>query len=444
MNKYVGYARDVAVVAAAILGVIVVLNVLTGHPRVAVQTGCCEASPTPSPSPTIAPLPPVPNLAGFEQHMKDKGKVHCEAQRKAVADWAAGTTSIDPPLAATFYDQENVFQNIAEYTGDSDGYWKGCADLAEQVYRGKRWPNYPSTSGLPGSKYPYGYLFGNGGGIPGYWIMPEGVYQDGKAGDVDSKDALFQLSERAAYAPDLTAIVNTASATLSRETAYNVRTMLRAEMLGHAHRTRMDQMIEQILAPVPATPPPSPPPTTTVVTAKGGHFRQWLDGTYIAPPNFQVTGCINQFYIQPFMTGLSMRAVIAIFEWQKANGTTPDPRIYSTVKEMQEWLRKYAWDPAKKAWWYENCAPPTTVPSDVFNTLPVKAGAPDLNMLILPALGWLYSQDGDRQWIEWGDEAFDGGVKGAYLDGAKQFNQNYYWSFDYLKWRASRQPAGSR
>jgi len=136
----------------------------------------------------------------------------------------------------------------------------------------------------------------------------------------------------------------------SRGVAFYVRTMLRAEMLGHAHRTRMDQMIEQILAPVPATPPPSPPPTTTVVTAKGGHFRQWLDGTYIAPPNFQVTGCINQFYIQPFMTGLSMRAVIAIFEWQKANGTTPDPRIYSTVKEMQEWLRKYAWDPAKKAW----------------------------------------------------------------------------------------------
>jgi hypothetical protein len=33
---------------------------------------------------------------------------------------------------------------------------------------------------------------------------------------------------------------------------------------------------------------------------------------------------------------------------------------------------------------------------------------------------------------------FAGGVKGAYLAGAKQYNQNYMWSFDYVRWRSAR------
>ncbi len=34
-----------------------------------------------------------------------------------------------------------------------------------------------------------------------------------------------------------------------------------------------------------------------------------------------------------------------------------------------------------------------------------------------------------------GDAIFAGGVEQAWLDGGKQFNQNYRWSFDCVTWR---------
>jgi hypothetical protein len=71
------------------------------------------------------------------------------------------------------------------------------------------------------------------------------------------------------------------------------------------------------------------------------------------------------------------------------------------------------------------------------NEMPAKAGAPDLNMLILPMFGWLYSIDRNAGWISTGDAAFEGGVRGAWLGGIKQFNQNYTWSMEYIKWRES-------
>jgi hypothetical protein len=74
-----------------------------------------------------------------------------------------------------------------------------------------------------------------------------------------------------------------------------------------------------------------------------------------------------------------------------------------------------------------------TDPAQVF---PAKPGAPDLNLLIAPAYAWLYSRTGDTTYRDRGDQIFAGGVKGAWLDGSKVFNQNYMWSFDYVKWRS--------
>jgi hypothetical protein len=41
----------------------------------------------------------------------------------------------------------------------------------------------------------------------------------------------------------------------------------------------------------------------------------------------------------------------------------------------------------------------------------------------------------ETKWLDRGDQIFAGGVTQAYLQNAKQFNQNYRWSFDYIAWR---------
>lgn len=45
---------------------------------------------------------------------------------------------------------------------------------------------------------------------------------------------------------------------------------------------------------------------------------------------------------------------------------------------------------------------------------------------------------GNSTYQQWGDEAFQGGTDGIWLnllDGGKHYSQNYRWSFDYVKWR---------
>lgn len=53
----------------------------------------------------------------------------------------------------------------------------------------------------------------------------------------------------------------------------------------------------------------------------------------------------------------------------------------------------------------------------------------------MPAYGWLYRETLEPRFRERGDLIFASGVRGAWLDGGKQFSQNYRWSFDYVRWR---------
>ncbi len=91
-----------------------------------------------------------------------------------------------------------------------------------------------------------------------------------------------------------------------------------------------------------------------------------------------------------------------------------------------DWLWANAWHPAERAMFY-----------DALNggTGP-GTGAPDLNLLIAPMYAFLYAQTGEVKYRDQGDAIFAGGVDLAWLAGAKQFNQSYMWSFDYVKWRS--------
>jgi hypothetical protein len=92
-----------------------------------------------------------------------------------------------------------------------------------------------------------------------------------------------------------------------------------------------------------------------------------------------------------------------------------------------DWLWAHTWVPSAQAFQYTDRVTPTG------GTNP----APDLNLLIAPAFAWLYHQTGNTKYQVEGDQVFAGGVKYAYLGSAKQFNQNYRWSFDYVAWRSA-------
>jgi hypothetical protein len=109
---------------------------------------------------------------------------------------------------------------------------------------------------------------------------------------------------------------------------------------------------------------------------------------------------------------------------------THDPRVQPALQKALDWLWARAWVAKDRAFWYDNWA------ADGNQAFPQKKGAPDLNLLIAPAFAWMYHQTRDVAYRDRGDQVFAGGVTGAWLDGGKQFNQNYMWSFDYVKWRS--------
>jgi hypothetical protein len=213
------------------------------------------------------------------------------------------------------------------------------------------------------------------------------------------------LSHNAAYAWDGTPFFYVIKAGLSREIAYAINSYLNAEKVGASARARLDAWVDVAL----------------------GHIDQWFVSKTSRCPPCGPGVPPGDYYIQPFMVGLTAEALIGYY--QKTN----DPRIFPAIKTAMDWLWANAWVPAHQSFWYENSV------SDPAQPFPAKPGSPDLNLLIAPAYAWLYQMTGDPAYRDAGDQIFAGGVAGAWLGGAKQFNQNYRWSFDYVKWRTARE-----
>lgn len=362
---------------------------------------CVSGVVIPCPVPTPTPLPDISATVNkWKSNMDVKGRAACEAEKGYVNAWQSGGP-IDP--AMSYYDGEGVFYNI--YKILLDPYWLDCAQVTEKAYRGM--PPIPSPAT---TKYPSGYGYGNSFKLPGYWGFSEGWKNDfDSSGDIDSKNAIFLLSENMAYAPDSTPTTSTAGANMMREVSYNIQNMENAELLGHTHRTREDLLVNQAL----------------------GHLRQMIDGTYRLPMTDNDTPAARgQYYLQPFMIWIDLKGLIKY--WQR----THDSRIYPAVKEAILFVESVARIGNSNSFYYQQWAPTLAdLKAGVNLGVPNPAPAPDLNLLGAPVYSWLYSQDHDLNWIILGDQVFKGGVDGAYLDGIKQFNQNYIWSPSYLEWR---------
>lgn len=306
-----------------------------------------------------APIaPPIPELGRWWAQMIKFGKKHAASLQETRGP-------LDPLLNATYYDAQRVLFQVASFSPDPS--WLVAADNAMKIYRDR-------------------YVLEHDGKVPGYWIFPHGLaihYQRTK--DAKSRQALVSLANNAAFAPDSTPSGWTEDVATSREVAYNIHSLMKAEEVGEPRRPRLSLLVNQAL----------------------GHIDQWFVSR-TAP------------FLQPFMFGLTAEALIAY------HAKTADPRIPTAIKTGADWLWEHAWISKAKAFQYvdRNVA-------KVGGTEP----APDLNLLIAPVYAWIYRRTGDLAYRERGDAIFAGGVAQAWLLGGKQFNQNYRWSFDYVTWR---------
>ena len=320
----------------------------------------------------------VPQLALWESNMTTYGQTFCTQLTNT-------SLTFDQKLNTTYYDSQRVFYNIRDYTGGTT--WETCALKAQSIYRD-------------------GYVTPNNGQVPGYWDFPHGIFQSYiRVGDTTSQKAVGLLSRNAAYGTSSVGNLNgMVSPALSREIFYHLMAYLFALAAGEPKNPVGEAYLELTL----------------------GYIDQWF-----VSKNYVVTGgdvppaAIGKFYTQPFMVGLAAEALIQYYETK-----SQDVRIPAAVKIAMDWLWANAWNATNQAFSYDVYGP-AIGPYQTSNN-----NAPDLNLLLAPAFAWLYKQTGDTTYRDRADAIFAGGVTRACpgCDG-KHFNQQYRWSFDYLKWR---------
>jgi hypothetical protein len=224
--------------------------------------------------------------------------------------------------------------------------------------------------------------------VPGYWNFTRGLLTDFElTGRQSSKDTVIGLSEHM-YGLPTTPLDYTKSFGNMRENAYAIMAFVNAEKLGTPRREKRQQLVDQAYS----------------------HWPQLLDRAQ--------WGTVDA---QPFMAGLSAYALI--MDWEQ----TKDARLLPAIRLLADWLWTNAWHEESQGMKY-NLNP---VSGEGLSLV----GSPDLNMLIAPMYAFLWEQTGEVKYREQGDKLFAGAARFAWLDGPKQFNQSYVYSFDYVKRR---------
>lgn len=255
----------------------------------------------------------------------------------------------------------------------------------QQIFDYTKLSSWKSCAAAAESVYRDGYVLKYNGNVPGYWNFSEGLTQDYlRSGDMKSKSAAIALAENSAFARDQTPSSDTVSSERSVEVANAILSYLNEESLGQARRTRLALLVDHAL----------------------GHIDQWFVTRSAA-------------YVRPSEVAVTAYALLAY------NARKKDRRVLPALARAADGLWNMTWLPASNAFRY----------TDRVHSSGGTEPAPDLNLLIAPFYGWLYYQTGEIRFRDRGDAIFAGGVTGAYLGNSKQFNQNYRWSFSYIRWR---------
>lgn len=241
----------------------------------------------------------------------------------------------------------------------------------------------------PGTWYPCAFniinqyrdrVIARKGYYEGWRVFPHGLAMSyWRTGDVRAKEAAILLSRSSAYAQS-GGRVNVGD---MRETAYIIDAYVKAEQLGEPRSPHLARAVDFAL----------------------GMFDQ-LFASY--PPLYQ----------QSFYDGLMAEALIQYYE------LTQDARVPPAIKAMLDWLWSNAYDPRSHSFTYNPLLVPPSYQTAQSN-------------LIIPAFAWYWQLSGDPVYRQRGDDLFAHALDSDIGYSGKIFNQNYRWSFDYVRWRSN-------
>ncbi len=276
--------------------------------------------------------------------------------------------------------------NIAKWEADMKSFgWTHCQSLSTydqtyydggrvyyQIYDYTKDAKWNTCARRAAEIYRDSYVIPNNGGVAGWWNFSDGLLRNGSPGDLM---ALQKLSQSAAFADISSGWGATVASdpTYSREIAYSTLLWLnvRAAALPEFSQIKLDADIN----------------------AMNAHVIAWFITKTSQP--------------QPFMVGLTAEALI------RAKGEAALPQI----KIIADGLRS-KWTGSDFP--YQNGDGTTS-------------SGTDLLQLISPLYAWLCARG--QYDCAFADTVFNAGVSSAFLNNPKQFNQNYRWSFDFVKWR---------
>jgi len=362
---------------------------------------------------TTAASNSIPDLTAWEQNMVTYGNKWCA--------YLNSSATYDAKLLSTYYDAQWVFFQIGDYTGDPK--WNDCAESAERIYRDQ-------------------YVRANNYVTSGYWRFPHGIYEDyvrnTPAGTKSTLTDIRGMRDLPAFSdPDTNTYAGDwYHAHYAREMSYAVDAQLEAEKAGEPRQVNRMHLYMAMLA---------------------NHLNQWQNNDYTHPS----TNDPNANYMQPFMAGLVMQALIDFYEWEVKNNRNPDdyfPDIPGRLQNFTSWLFNKAvivsGPGAGKRMWIADLGGSSGNWTDAggtgygafrytdrytpneYSSSTVPEPAPDLNLLIATAYAWVYKMTGSLEARSEADTIFSSGVKTAAVDwNGKIFDQNYRWSFDYIKYR---------
>ena len=296
-------------------------------------------------------------------------------------------------LAAQYYDAGATFYRNAILEPSQAPFWNEIGDRTVEFYRD--WYVVPSGGNVPGFR-----LFSDGLMLHYQRMKNLGANQDSAQGKTAltamtaSREAIISLSKNAAFVRDATP-EDTTDPILSREVAYAIRTLLHAELLGEPRRARLTTLVDHALQHLQALLPDRLPKQSDQLP-----------------------------YTRPFMVAITARALIDYHD------VTQDPRIRPALRKAAEHLWTRMWDENRHSFLYSNRKFQPHAAEEDLNP------APDLNLMIAPLFAWLSLDKKESIWRERADQILIGGLRYSYWDGDKQYNQNGWWSFHGIGYRA--------
>ncbi len=320
-----------------------------------------------------------------------------------------------------YYDAQRIQFQISDYTGQAEP-WNTHAQEAERIYRiylDNRF-NYNET--IPWF-------------VQGWRRFSHGIKMDAeRTADPTSVEGVLRMRDNGSFANVLT--FNSTHLWYyerrSREIAYMISAHVNAEKFGLPRQ-------EEALA--------------LYISMSMKHLDEWITETYADPVH----------RLSPFMVGLTSEALIEFYEWEIENNRDPSALfthpsvLYNSTRTIPEALQQVAYhmrytatvesgDNAGKLMWVEDMSGNSYATwgdeggsgysalryESINNARP----APALNLLICPLYAWVFKQTGNLDYINIGDKLWEAGVATTNVGwNTKTYNQNYRWSFDYVKWR---------